>query len=168
MFAVTYVYQKCFRQQANVANLQENDKDHLDHYKALDFEIGEQEPVLNESRRSRLNTDTTYLHPVFERTTSSAETHGGPRTQEQAKSDDLFTEATTSLQAVPPNVSANLLDQDSNYEPPHHVYVEILDDNDVDVYKDENVDGNTVESEDPSGERYSPDGREFDYVNVDD
>lgn len=165
MFAVTYVYQKCFRQRANMTNLQDkNIIDQLVQYKTLDFEIGEQEPVLSESRRSRLNTDTTYLYPVFERNTSYEETHNFP----QVENDDPFVEATASVQELPPNLSVNRLDQDSlesNCEPQHHVYVEILD-NDVDAY--ENEDGNSVDNEDPTGARYSPDGKEFDYVNVDD
>lgn len=163
VFVATYFYHKCIQKRTTNAR-QDIQNDVNPEYKSLSFKPLdlEQEIIIQSGHKERLNTDPTYLSPVFQRSTSfeEVERHDSPETKEE--NEETGEEVQESRQRI------NSHGKDSNFSPegPHqHVYVEILDDNEVNTNENGNFEDYAENVEEFTIERRSPDGKEFDYVN---
>lgn len=148
IFVVTYSYQKCFRRRSR-SNLQDHDITNQPvQYKALHFGAEEQEFEIHSDQLRRLNSDPTYLSPVYH-PHQDVEPHivlGDISMSENLQNLQPLRENT-----LPHENQGEELGMVQENHQNNHVYVEIIEENDVDVI----------------AQRYSPDGRDSNcYVNT--
>ncbi|XP_062570784.1 uncharacterized protein LOC134232824, partial [Saccostrea cucullata] len=163
---VTYVYQKCTKR-ADIRNgLESNIIDQFVQYKTLNFELGEQDLMLNQEQRGRLKSDPTYLSPVFDGGTSyeEFETRNDPVSENMITDNEDFDESIEMIQETIPQSNMEVPEDGTDLAPEHspkHIYVKIVDDDESGyINKNENT-----SIEDFNDKRRSPEGRESGYVN---
>lgn len=126
IFVFTYIYFKCFRKTTNSGGVRETDWQAQ--YKSLRFDSVEPQIPFHPEPQRRMNTDFTYLTPVFSRNNESRESrHTGEteiRNEREFLPETHLQEQTVSSQETKSRQNEPNITHDDVQE---HVYIEITE-----------------------------------------